>query len=730
MIELVLMLGVAAAQEVKPELMTLTQSQLMAETIDAQIETRTPSPWEDWLGQAYTMFGDPRPAGERPLSEIIVITDQQVKYLGGERTALQSLTSDAAVDVSVRPIALDLFGFSAQRVMRLALTQYRAVHPDRHVVYVDTGDLVDLGCRKELPLVFHEPVGSLAAKPDLVAPGNHDFNYAGTFRKGTDLFGFGQWGAGGSVKQELWAPNCAVVQDAPEAAPTFDFGTRPGSESRLADERSVILEKDAYAAWWAAAFGGGLDVHELTVPVARASKRSVTVGEETLSWDDIDAVADRFWYQPDNDTWLTSVRLDQTCKGPPGPFCREAGRGHLVLSATRLMPGTEYWIIGMDNTDQLRNNIQVPGMYASFSVIQARLIQAFMAQRREAATQDRPARFVVASHFPLEDLVYPNNLVRSHMDAVLGQSDVMFAVAGHSHFPDIRKVDWSVSPGLARRRAVQLQQYIAGSVLDFPVSGMRVSLVQQSQGHAPMLRPVVFHFELPTPDMAPSELVDVALRRHRAGLVSYRTSGSGVRRWQWEKALSLGRYGAAFQRLLFDRWRIERDDAHLLMDHQFEEMVALLQTVSELLIAETLGGRNDLRGQAERLESLSRAAAERFAEYTSTSLTCADDVNWRKVSPKLGLFEWTCIEALGVAPSNPYFGPSTNCTEAIQYAVREIPEDTWAFEFMFRVSQQAAVDEFCTGPYTELWPSEACESEWHMGPGVPKWGTGRGELHK
>ena len=71
-----------------------------------------PSPWSTWVDSNHTVFGDPRPTGILPLAEIIVITDQQAKYLGGERTALQSLTSDAAVDVSVRPIALDLFGFT------------------------------------------------------------------------------------------------------------------------------------------------------------------------------------------------------------------------------------------------------------------------------------------------------------------------------------------------------------------------------------------------------------------------------------------------------------------------------------------------------------------------------------------------------------------------------------------------------------------------------------------
>src|SRR5688500_9650197 len=84
-----------------------------------------PSAWSAWLDEAHTLLGDPLPTGSLPYAEVAVITDQQVKFLGGERTALQSLTSDAAVDVAIRPIALDLFGFAPRRVLQIGLAQYR-----------------------------------------------------------------------------------------------------------------------------------------------------------------------------------------------------------------------------------------------------------------------------------------------------------------------------------------------------------------------------------------------------------------------------------------------------------------------------------------------------------------------------------------------------------------------------------------------------------------------------
>ena len=71
------------------------------------------------LAMSLTLMAAPRASAE-PLSyknaDLIILTDGQVKYLGGERSNIQSRLADlGSGDVAVRPIALDLFGFAIRR---------------------------------------------------------------------------------------------------------------------------------------------------------------------------------------------------------------------------------------------------------------------------------------------------------------------------------------------------------------------------------------------------------------------------------------------------------------------------------------------------------------------------------------------------------------------------------------------------------------------------------------
>jgi hypothetical protein len=669
--------------------------------------------WVRWLDEAHLMLGPHNPTGAPPLAEIISLTDQQVRYLGGDRTALQSLTTDSSIDVAVRPLALDLFGFSLARVQRIAVSQYRHNHPDRPVTLVDTGDLVDLGCRKELPLVFAAPEhGRPAAQPDLIAVGNHDVNFAGTFRKGSDLFGLSSLNTGGSLKVALWGPNCGARSDARWAAEPAQI------PKRFASELSVILEKDGYASWWTDRM---LGAEVRPVILERANGRGYRLkGGPFTDWSDAKAVRADFWRAApgDPDTWAASVRRADTCRAGPQPNCREAGRGILLVAAHRMVPGEEIWLVALDSTDQLRNNPQVPGMYASFSVVQTRILEAFLAARRNNASKDTPARFVLASHYPLFDIIWERNLARSGMDAVLGAEDVMAMLVGHTHIPGIEPVNYDNHLAVARRRVTPMVQYVAGSVLDHPSGGMRLSFVEEQIGGQAVIRPVAYHVDSIVPPPVTSAYVLAELDSHSHALTSYRNVGSRLREWRWERAMHRGRFGATMQRFLLQGWKIQRDDSRLVMIHQYEEMVSYLASVNRLLEHDQALSR-PVHTARTHLADLYQASVRRLDHWRTSSPVCSPDTNWRSDCPAADLFQFNCDEAIGVVPANAFFPVSVNCVEAIQYALRDIPEDTMAFEFMYRMAAEAALQEYCTSADTPP-GDEACTTPWFVGPHTPR----------
>ena len=698
----------------EPELPVLPPELPDVEQVDAAAVATPAEPvesaWTEWLGRAHELLGPPAPTGPVPLAELVVLTDQQVKYLGGERTALQSLTSDAAVDVAIRPIALDLFGFSSARVLRLGVEQFRELHPDRPVTYVDTGDVVDLACRKELVLTELEWAG---AGPDLIAPGNHDFNYAGNFRKSTDFFGITGLTTRGSLRREAWAPSCAVSLDAAHA-------TRPlPPADRLALEQTVILEKDAFAEWWAALSGISLD--DVVVPLRSAKRGGYRLRDDrkTRKWED-DDVVDTFWHAIDPDHAVAAVRLESICEGAPGNTCREAGRGWLLLSVRRLAPDSELWLIAADSTDQTHNNLQVPGAYSSYSHLQARLLMAWMNQRRAAASEERPARFAIAMHFPLSDLVRKKNLRRSKMVDVFGSDDVLFATVGHTHVPGVQMADYDTIPSIARRRRVPLAQIVAGSVLDHPVGGARISVVEEKIGQRSVVRPVAYNFQLSAPDTAPSPPVALQLDHHLHAVTGYRAIGARIKEWKWRRMLNRGRFSGALRRLALHSWVIEQDDTLLVMEQQFEEMVGYLDSVAVLL---ALDAEQDpeLENLAAEVRALTDAATSRLSSWKANSPIAQPSALSPADFATLDLFQWSCAPAVEINGSNRFFTRSSNCTEAIQTSLRRVPSDTLAFEFMLRLAVAAAQEEYCTGPHVhdmDTLPPE-CQSEWFVGPYTP-----------
>jgi len=657
--------------------------------------------WRDWLTNLDRVFGDPRPTDEEPLAEIVVITDQQVRFLGGERNSIQSLTSDFAVDVAIRPIAQDLFGFSVQHVLRTGLMQYRERNPDRAVLYADTGDLVDLACRKELALVF-AGIEDMPL-PDVIATGNHDFNYAGNFRMNSDMFGASYFSAGGDFKSSVWSPSCGGMSAAADATPKPENADDPRHAAL-----GVILEKDAFSGWVSDVLGGATE----PVLVESYSPRGYRVAGQDHDWDRASVVVEQFWSESESGTQVAWVELDKTCEGRPRPGCREPGRTHMILSAKRLHPDWEYWLIGLDTMDQIDVNPLVPGLYGSYSGLQTEILAAFIETRRDAASDDRPARFVFASHVPVEDILSHKNISQTGMIELFHASDLMFSVHGHTHTPEIRPATWGEMNMVAKGRKIPLVQYIAGSTLDWPAGGLRVALMEEEINDEPVLRPAASHFYLAEPPHPPRDAVEAELVRHQHSLSSYRNAGVAQRTWRWEKRTERGSMLTAFKRMLSAHQKIDEVDTTEVMRHQFHEMVEYLRSVERLLEADGEPTEDALAS----ISGLLRAAEKQMREWEHHG----DATHGKKHPAAVEQFLFECDAAADVIPENPFFSGSKNCVEGIQHALRQIPHDTLAFEFMVRMSLRAGLVEHCSSREIELTalPPE-CREVWYVGPYTP-----------
>lgn len=627
-----------------------------------------PISWADRVDDLGLWVGDDRAAGRPTQGELFVLSDQQVKLLGGDRTLVQSLTVDAEVDVAIRPIALDLFGFSLNRLLRSAIDQHVQTYAHKPSLTIDTGDLVDLGCRQELGLAL---VDDGVPQPSVLIPGNHDLTHAGTFRKGTDLFGSSLFF--GRYKRWAWGPNCAATIDGPMAV-------KPREDQKIKQELAVVLEKDALLQ--------RLVSHNAQGPrepvVFSGKRRTFEVNGERHRWHDTEAVYQQFWRKIDDDTFIAYLRLENECQGRALNWCREAGRAEILLTAKRWMADEDWWVLGLDSTDQLKNNPQVPGLNGSFSSIQASLWQAWMDERRK---QGNP-HFVLATHFPIETMKRASNLKRSGMDAIFGAPDVAMSLAGHTHTQASYAIGFEQSKAIAARRTSPLMAFVAGSTLDHPSQALRISLIEVKDGVRAVAQPVL------VPQLnEPSEPVNHALNVHTRSLARYRSVQARLSDWRWRRILALGKRGGVLRRAFFSRSRIERDDTRAVMEYQFQEMLDLLGVVLEL---GDLEGRPEDADALRALRDLTDEATRRLERWEMARPLEERRKEWAELQTDLGLFQFSCRAAEGQIPSGLFFEKSDNCVLAIQHVLRRFSTKSMAFEFMAHVAQAAGREEQCS----------------------------------
>jgi hypothetical protein len=636
------------------------------------------SPWEAWvasLGDALVPDATTVP-GARLTAHLVVATDQQVKFLGGFRSRVQSRTADELVDVSVRPIAVDLFSFTANTLLREAIGQRQAsarVPP----VYVDTGDLIDIACKVELDqLAFVDPLGSRLPLPDVLTPGNHDVNLYGNVRKGTDIGAVLGLIVGGNLKARMWGPVCG--------SPT------PGDRDLALQ---VINQKDHYTRWWLDHFAQGGD-WETIRPQPLGLDHVRPDGVKTLRWDRPEDLAASLWHldRQAGRAWA-ALRVDTPCAATDDPACREPGRAFVVLSAARVSVEPEVWLYGLDGTDQLEHDRGWPGYTGSLSRVQVAMWEALDdAIRGNGGAHAK----VLANHFPIADLVLGGKERTNGVVDLFADDDVLFHLAGHTHIPELRYVDQHDDPTLARRRERPLLEYVAPSTLDFPVGAMSVALYDDETTTPSALRTAAAEVALPWAAVPVSPEVELELSRHRHRYAAYRRSVVGL-----QLLLPGGEHGRSTKnagRALLLAKKVLSDDARPLMVHQFDTMLAYLGSLQTLLEQDVRDAAPDTRDALQGLYT----ALEAFRWRARTRVSSEWTAEGRRPREFLDLFLFDCD--LGLDRDAPAV-LSDSCVLQLQELLRRIPIRTRAFEFMARVADEAALADFCSGIYLDLLPA-------------------------
>lgn len=110
--------------------------------------------------------------GWKSSKQVLLVADCQLHNLYSQPLPERNPTAVAAINTAIRPPQLDLF---AADVLEWILTE----GSDKSQAVLHLGDALDLACEGELHDFLE--VMSTAKKPWLMAPGNHDFFYFGTY---------------------------------------------------------------------------------------------------------------------------------------------------------------------------------------------------------------------------------------------------------------------------------------------------------------------------------------------------------------------------------------------------------------------------------------------------------------------------------------------------------------------------------------------------------------------
>jgi len=167
---------------------------------------------------------DPTQPGWQASCKMLLVTDCQIHNLLSAPVPERNLTIEAASGTAIRPPQLDLFSTD---VLSYVLQRHAA---DVEFI-VHLGDALDLACEGELDKFLGVMAG--AGRPWVMAPGNHDFYYFGTYDPDDpELWAAACRGAGGRVKkgdfirryvtalaqQAVFAPLAAALAIDPTAA--------------------------------------------------------------------------------------------------------------------------------------------------------------------------------------------------------------------------------------------------------------------------------------------------------------------------------------------------------------------------------------------------------------------------------------------------------------------------------------------------------------------------------
>jgi predicted phosphodiesterase len=187
---------------------------------------------------------DPKAPGWEATGKVLLVSDTQVHNLLSQALPERNLSVEAASGTAIRPPQLDLF---APEVLEFIL-RHEAKDVD---LVLHLGDALDLACEGELDAFL--AVMQAGGKPWLMAPGNHDFYYFGSYDPDApELWAAACHGAGGRVdkitfirryvgalcQQHAFAPLAEALQQRPgQGAPAlpsdFEWHRPEGAVSPL-----------------------------------------------------------------------------------------------------------------------------------------------------------------------------------------------------------------------------------------------------------------------------------------------------------------------------------------------------------------------------------------------------------------------------------------------------------------------------------------------------------------
>ncbi|MBI2083508.1 MAG: hypothetical protein HYT76_08050 [Deltaproteobacteria bacterium] len=214
---------------------------------------------------------------------------------------------------------------------------------------------------------------------------------------------------------------------------------------------------------------------------------------QTYQWSDEKATVENFWKSYDNgEFWQATIKFKPDKKLHPD-------QQYFGISAVKLDENT--YSILMDTTDLLEDSRKKGLLHGHLSYVQVRMIQGLM---RHLKTLNPKAKFVLNSHFPLDDLdgtIYQVFSSNNHLEEILNDESVVAVIVAHTHEWDMKDLNsGKLRDKLKINRRTPLLQYNVTSIIDWPVGAAQMTVQSDPEYLTLTLHRIDFTDTLPSMD--------------------------------------------------------------------------------------------------------------------------------------------------------------------------------------------------------------------------------------